>query len=474
MKKNINLLALVVTVFAFVLYLTTWQKGFQGYEGETVNAALKLLDGVWDVKRAGISAVFMYVPFILVIRLFGLNYDMWITLVPLFYSALTAGLITYAVWYLTKKKSVAIAVSVLVAVCTSMWPYSNIGMEYQAGFYLTLLFVLLLRWKYMGGGLIAPSLAFALLATAKSYGPVFGLPVILFVATSYGSKLFSKKCVRDVIVSVLPAIISYIFFTVLKYLFSGSVTGWYSIAYEFKIWTWWEGFYGVFFSIGRGVFFFTPLLVVTLFYWRKFFDKHKESFVFLITSFVLLFLITAPFSYWTDDTWAVRKFVPLIGLMHLPLIYLFEKKWSWKAVRSYLVLFLIACSLYVQFLGASYYYGTQLDVLRQGDLDSLSRMRFTPQLSPIPLYHQLFAGYLNGEDRELQYVERSWFRWTAGMDDKNLHETNIQLAEFQRPDIIWLNRGEVSLKVFYVLLGADIVLVLFIGSQYFYLRKKKD
>lgn len=467
MRKNINWLAVMVGVAVFVLYVTTWQKGFQGYEGETANAALKLLDGVYEIKRAGISAALMYLPFVLLIRLFGLNYDFWITLVPVFYSAATAALLVYGVWYLTKKRSVAVAVPMIVALASPMWPYANIGMEYQAMFALTLLFVLLLKWKNGKGSILWPALAFALLATVKSYGPMFGLPLVVFV-------YLSKKNVKDVVLVVLPAIVAFSIAMTMMYLFSGSVTGGYSLAYEFKVLTWWEGFYGVFFSIGRGIFFFSPLLIVTLFYWKKFFTEHREAAVFLLISFIMILLITASFSYWTDDTWTVRKFLPIVGLMHLPLIYLFSSKWNWKSIRNYFVALLVLASVYVQILGASYYYGTQLDVLRGGDLDTLARMRFTPQLSPITLNNQLFVGYLKGEDQELIYTERSWFRWTAGMEDENLVEAKINLAEFQKPDIVWLNRGKISEEIFLGLVGVDVLLLLFIGGQYFVLRKKKD
>ncbi|MBI4262227.1 glycosyltransferase family 2 protein, partial [Candidatus Uhrbacteria bacterium] len=246
-KTHLLVCALVTT--AVLLYSTTWHKLFEGYEGETANAALKLFDGAYDVKRAGISAVLLYLPFVFLFRLFGMTSVSHLTIVPVIYSAMTIGLFFSIVWYLTKKKSISLIVSLLIMSGSLVWPYANIGMEYQVMFYLALMLFLLLRWKEGKGKLLWVAIVFALLSTAKSYGPIFGLPVVLFIFS-----VSARDRTKRALSVITPAAVVFVLSSAYSWYTRGSIVGVYSLSHEFQIWTWWEGFYGIFFSIGKGIF----------------------------------------------------------------------------------------------------------------------------------------------------------------------------------------------------------------------------
>lgn len=467
---KIHILAFLVMVTATILYATTWHKTLQGYEVETANSAIKLFSGDYDIKRAGISSVILYLPFIFIFKLFGANNLSNLSIVPIIYSAITVGLLVYVVWYLTNKKSLGIIIPLLIMAGSIMWPYSNIGMEYQVTFYLTLLLVTLLRWKNGLESLFWPAAIFALLCVAKSYGPMFGLPMVLFIFLS--SALNRAK---QITLAIIPAAIILVIYLFFQWYLRGSVTGVYSLSHEFQIWTWWEGLYGVFFSIGKGLIFFNPLLILALFKWRQFFNEYKETAVYIFTSFILLFIITAPFSYWTDETLSVRKLVPIIGLLHLPLIYYFDRKLSWRKVKTWFLLIFIIASVYIQVLDSSYSYGKQLTILREGNLDSLQQMRYTPQLATIPVYHSLLSGYIFNSNNILTYTEKTWFRWIQSKPDIILSDVKIDLKPYQTPDIYWLNTHSSKNKkiIFAGLSILDTLFILFMVVQYLRIQQRE-
>ena len=470
-------LVLLLFLFTSLLYLTTWHMNFVGYEGETVTSALKLFNGEFDIRRAGISASILYLPFIALFHLFGFGSNInFLTIVPIFYSALSVVFLFYIVYYLTQKKYTALFLSFVIATGSVIWPYANIGMEYQMTFYLSLLLLTLLRWKNNKTSLWLVAIVFALLVTAKSYAVILGLPVLLFVwlVNKNKKKRTLKNYLKDFIILFTPALLSIITMSLLQYFSRGSFAGVYSLSHEFQVWSWWEGFYGIFFSAGKSIFLFSPLLILTLFVWKKFWQDHRETAVFLLVSFLLILLITAPFSYWTDETWSVRKLVSIIILLHLPLVSFFDKKIiSLSKKLLFLVVFVL--SVYIQILGSSYFYGKQLDILYEANVDSLASMRFIPQLGQISIYNNLFISYISNAKAELEYSETTWFRWIRDEADIDLHDVKLDISKYQNPDIVWFqNEGVSRVNIFYVLFISDVLLSLFIFRQYLFLKKKDE
>lgn len=461
--KEVILSAATIVVFAFFLYLTTWHKSFEGYEAETVSAAIKLSKGGYGITRTGVSSLILYLPFVYIFHLFGSQNFQNLSIVPIIYSVVTVGLIFYIVWYLTKKINISLAVSLLILSCSVIWPYANIGMEYQVMFYVALLLFFLLRWKNGECRLIWSSIIFALLSVAKSYGPMFGLPYLLFIFFT----LPPKNRLKTMVVALLPAIIVYLInISFLKY-FNGSITGVYSVAHEFQIITWWEGFYGVFFSVGKSIFIFNPLLILALFRWKTFFKEHKATAYFILVSGLLLLLLNAPFSYWTDETLTVRKLTPVIGLLHLPLLYYFKSKLSWNKLKTWMFVAFIGLSFYVQMLGSFYYYGKQLAILREGNLDSLQNMRYVPQLSLLPIYNALLTGYISKVEQSLVYSESSWFRWTVRKPEIIFSNIKINLKQYQAPDIYWIREGSARHHVIFIgLIVVDVALLAYVCRRF--------
>ncbi len=373
---------------------------------DVLNTAQRLLEGEFIARQIGISGALLYVPFILLFKLSGSSDLFWLSIVPVIYSALTVYLTSYCVWFLTKKIRTSVMVTSIITACSIIWPYANVGMEYQLTFYATLLLFVLLRWKNRGSSLLLPGIVLALLSTAKIYGVVFILPYAVFLGFSYMKINPNRKnLIRDLLYAFLPAAIVIILSLLLKYKTYGQLTGLYTLSYETASSIWWTGFYGIFFSANKSIFLYCPMLVLTFFYWKKFILNHKETALFILLSFIAILLIRAPFDYWSDEFWGIRYFVPIMGMLHLPLIHAFDKKFIPAKILSFSILGLLA--IYIQILGASYSYSKQLEILSSANLDTLHNIQYEPRLSSIRLHHALLTSFILKTDKELVFKEYS-------------------------------------------------------------------
>ncbi len=466
-RHSTAIIFLIICLLNLGIYLLTWHGRFVGYEGETARAAQAFFQGTYELKRAGLGAAFLYAPFIAISEMFfggSLN----LSIVPLFYSALTGGVLFLILTTLFKKRYLAALISLLASVGSMVWPYANIGMEYQAGFWLSVMFLALVKWEQSGRGIIWAGLSFALLASAKSYNVLLILPLALYVILVLKEKKQLKRLASPSLLAglILPGLALLAAGLVANYAIYKSFAGTYTLADEFKLTIWWEGFYGYFLSIGKSIFIYNPLLLPALFFWPVFFKKKASHAWFILSSLAVLLAINAPFASWTDETWGPRKLLPVIPLLHLPLVYLVSQL-NLKKLTSIFLAVILAAAVYTQFLGASYDYGKQLAILRRNDLDSLQNMRYDPALAHPVLYNTLFFSYLNcladGESNVFNYRERSWLRLTEnGEKNVNLSSGQTSLGGFDKPNYYWLtNLGRTGKML--VCVGAALFLILWLG-----------
>ncbi len=429
--------AMVIFLAVFAVYFSTWHGTFEGYESETAEAARMLMSGDYQIKRAGLGAVMLYMPFVALFKLFGIVSSSALSIVAIFYSALLSVILFFiAREYTTTRVSAIFAGA--VALGSMVWPYANAGMEYQLTLGLALLFLLLKKHANGGvnGWLIGTALIFIILT--KSYGAIFAIPAALFIASSQHDSQQRLKTILFYV--VIPTVLSVVLLFALNKFFLHSFAGFYKASQEFQIIHWWEGWYGLFFSFGKSIFIFNPLLVLAACAYARFWRTHRSDFLFIMSALLLVLLINAPFMYWSDETWGPRKLLPLIPLLHVPLIFILD---SARAIRSRIVWLLIglvfAGAMYVQLLGASYYYGKYLAILRAGDMDSLATMRHIPELSHMVIYHKLFMSYLGGA-HAIDYTEMSWFRWTVKQKDVQFETVGVDLRPYHKPDVFWLRK----------------------------------
>jgi hypothetical protein len=91
---------------------------FNGYEKETADAAQALIHGQYEVRRAGIGALLLYLPFILLSKIFTspLTSQIIITYTPVFYSALIIPFLYLIARLVTKNTKIAIAFALAIGV----------------------------------------------------------------------------------------------------------------------------------------------------------------------------------------------------------------------------------------------------------------------------------------------------------------------------------------------------------------------
>ncbi len=132
--------------------------------------------------------------------------------------------------------------------------------------------------------------------------------------------------------------------------------------------------------------------------------------------------------------------MPVVPLLHLPLVFAFEAA-QWKKLKKLAFAGLIAATLYFQLINSLYPYWYGLVMLRPYNLDNLSAIRYNPRLSALALDNRLFLSYLHklrtGTSEHFAYQERSWMRCCTGQPaaDPFLVRMDISLAGFDRPEI---------------------------------------
>jgi hypothetical protein len=133
------------------------------------------------------------------------------------------------------------------------------------------------------------------------------------------------------------------------------------------------GVVGQLFSPGRGLLFFSPLVIVAAFGWRKLLHRNRLVAIASSTAIVGCILAHAALENWSgEDTWGPRYLVPVAALAVLPLGFVVDRIRTPPRPLA-LALATGTCSLLavaVQVVGASthYFFAKVGDVVRAGGL----------------------------------------------------------------------------------------------------------
>ena len=111
-------------------------------------------------------------------------------------------------------------------------------------------------------------------------------------------------------------------------------------------------FIDYFISFDRGLFPYSPLLLVALFGLREFFKRDKKIFFLIVTISASLFLLTASWVGWKGGyCWGNRNIVPIVPLIALGWAY--PKAQQLLFTHKNIFTFLLVLSLCVQIIGVS-------------------------------------------------------------------------------------------------------------------------
>ncbi len=154
---------------------------------------------------------------------------------------------------------------------------------------------------------------------------------------------------------------------------------------------WFDGAFGLLLSPGKGLVWFALPVVLTLWWWPRFAAAHRAETAFIVTATVPVIWLFSIYSFWHgDDSWGPRYLIPVLPLVLLPVMEVFDggrrtvdegslsvnitgRPSSRVAIAS-----VLALGLLVNFLGAVVNFDTYINVVN----DDGAR-HWVPSSSPI-------------------------------------------------------------------------------------------
>ncbi|MEA3506801.1 MAG: glycosyltransferase family 39 protein [Elusimicrobiota bacterium] len=119
------------------------------------------------------------------------------------------------------------------------------------------------------------------------------------------------------------------------------------------------GLFGLLFSPGKSVFLYNPLILLSLFWFRRFFRGRKNIWLYYFIIFIPLYRLLL-YAHWHDWHgglgWSSRRLLPVIPFLILPLGAALENFTSLKKYKKILIVFTIFASFLIQLLSIVVHY----------------------------------------------------------------------------------------------------------------------
>jgi hypothetical protein len=148
--------------------------------------------------------------------------------------------------------------------------------------------------------------------------------VYLLASLLMDDRRLEKEHVKAAALFLLPSVLAIGINLALNYFLRGSIL---RTAYEGSDFTTsiWVGAYGLLLSVGRGLFIYNPILLVTLCFFPFFYREHRREALFTIIFFVASLYLYGKFWTWHAGwTLGSRFLLPAIPFLFIPLYYAFS------------------------------------------------------------------------------------------------------------------------------------------------------
>jgi hypothetical protein len=281
----------------------------------------------------------------------------------------------------------ATSIAMLFAVASIAWPYSKIGMETTFMAAIMVAFAVaywarsspsVLSWGLTG-------LATGAAVATKAYSLVAVVPIAILLWPAFAA-LDRRQKLRLGIAVCLPVLLWV------------AVVGWYnwsrfddptSFGYAESPLTKSAplNFFGLLFSPGKGLVFYSPLVVLGALGLPRMWREERSLTLALLGFFLTLNAMAAVSTYWGDEVWGPRYIVPAAWALLVPIAW-----WATTVTRQKVLLGVAALGVVVQVIAVSAQYSRYTEHVRA--------------LTGVPIYQDRL-----GVDRELIPYGNDGTRW---------------------------------------------------------------
>ncbi|MDP3999864.1 MAG: hypothetical protein Q8Q11_00285 [bacterium] len=360
-----------------------------------------------------------------------------------FVTALAAVCIFFLMLWARKSVRWATAISLLFAVASLAWPYSKIGME--PTLMLAVLGALLSAWKagrskdYRLWALTGLLIGLAL--GTKPYGllPALGVLPLLVPILRKSDNRTRLKLIASLFLPIVAFAVMYLWYNWYRTgspLSTGYPSPPYSLTSIFN-------FLGALFSPGKGLIWYSPLVVLGALGFPRLWRSQKPLAVSLLTIF-LLGAIPASSGWWGDEGWGPRYLVPVAWVFIIPIAW-----WVNSLNRKRILLFITCAAIFVQLLGVLFRYDQYFIAMKSGGLTGekvydgrrgtvsnypsygWDPVRWIPEVSPLLFNAEAF--YSKGH-RLLGRGDRTVYYAPFGG-----HVGSYNFSRTAFPDLWWIN-----------------------------------
>ena len=242
-----------------------------------------------------------------------------------FFTALTVLIFYQLALELYRRVSTALALTLILALATQMWPYSKFGMETQQTLWNLAAIYALVRYAREPSARWAATFGAScgLLMLTK----ITGLIHVTALVAAWGWLVWENRLWRrhrafaaeTGWAFVCGALGFALFLFSNRWRYGGWIWGGrYSLEVEAYPMPLIDGLWAILFSWGKSVFIFAPPLLVTLWYWARFWRRFPVMRA-VLALMVLLAVYHLDKRTWADETWGDRRHHYIIPLLVLPL-----------------------------------------------------------------------------------------------------------------------------------------------------------
>ena len=303
---------------------TTSQREAQGFFGQD--------GGVYSKK--GLALSLFALPFYwLALHVPGLGMLQTVSLLNAVVTAVTGSLLYLYARRLAYSETTGIVLGLIFGLATTAWVYAKYlfsepvagWLLFMAGFFL-LGFRQERRWLFLFGAGLAAGQAVVARANNALCLPLFGLYLLacLVERSPQGRLTLSRRWIAHLLVFAVSVMAAGSVMALYNWVRSGNAL---QTGYDLTIFSpaLWMGLYKLLFSPLRGLFWFSPILLLSPIAFFAFYHRHRAE-AALTAGIVLVNLFL--FSAWTSGeglSWGSRFLVPILPFITLPLLPLLHR-----------------------------------------------------------------------------------------------------------------------------------------------------